>query len=358
MDLTGGVAIVFVLSILIFFHEFGHFIMARALGIGVKIFSLGFGPRVFGITKGRTDLRVSLIPLGGYVKLFGEDKEEDDDPLFSEEENFSKRPPYQRMLVVGAGPIFNLLLAWLLYFLVFLNVGQQVLSTKIGGVVDNSPAQIAGLKKGDEIISINGKRTEYWHNIVEILSKEKKYPLIFEIKRGNKIIGVKITPRTEKAKNIFGEEVKVKRIGIIAANEWRHIELGPLDALTLSLKQTWVVTKLTFEGIVKLIERVIPVENIGGPIMIAQLVSKQAKAGIFDLLALTALISINLGLLNLLPIPVLDGGHLLFYSLEIITGKPLNPRAKELAIKVGMSILIGLMMLAVYNDIHRIIGPK
>lgn len=162
----------------------------------------------------------------------------------------------------------------------------------------------------------------------------------------------------EKTKNIFGEEIKVNRIGIIAANKWVHIQLGAKDALLLSFKQTWVVTKLTVEGIIKLIERVVPVENIGGPIMIAQLVSQQAKAGIFDLLALTALISINLGLLNLLPIPVLDGGHILFCSLEIVMKRPLSPRVREIAIKIGLTILISLMMLAVYNDIHRIIGSN
>ena len=355
--MTTVLAIVFVLGVLIFFHELGHFLVAKALGIGVKTFSLGFGPKIFGFRVNRTDLQISAFPLGGYVKLFGEEQD-DFDPRFSDAEDFSKRPPLHRILVVAAGPIFNLLLAWILYFLVFLNVGQQMLTNEIGGVVDGSPAQAVGLKKGDKIIEINGKPITYWDDIVDIVSHEKRFPLRFKIKRGDRTLLVKITPRVEKTKNIFGEEIKVNRVGIIAANKWVHINLSAKDATLLSFKQTWVVTKLTFEGIVKLVERVVPIENIGGPIMIAQLVSSQAKAGFFDLLALTALISINLGLLNLLPIPVLDGGHLLFYSLEIITRRPLSPEIKKTAMKIGLGILIGLMMLAVYNDINRLMGPN
>ena len=350
-------AIIFVLGVLIFFHELGHFLVAKALGIGVKTFSLGFGPKILGFRVNRTDMQISAFPLGGYVKLFGEEQN-DFDPRFSDAEDFSKRPPLHRILVVAAGPIFNLLLAWILYFLVFLNVGQQVLTNEIGGVVDGSPAQLVGLKKGDKIIEINGRSVTYWDDIVDIVSHEKKFPLRFKIKRGDKTLLVTITPRVEKTKNIFGEEIKVNRVGIIASNKWLHINLSAKEAVVLSFKQTWVVIKLTIEGIVKLIERVVPIENIGGPIMIAQLVSSQAKAGFFDLLALTALISINLGLLNLLPIPVLDGGHLLFYSLEIITKKPLSPQLKEVAMKIGLGILIGLMMLAVYNDLNRLIGPN
>ncbi len=350
-------AVIFVLGLLIFFHELGHFLVAKILRIGVKVFSLGFGKKLVGFTWGKTEYKISVIPLGGYVKLYGEEDEEYD-PRFTEKEDFSKRPPIQRILVVAAGPIFNLILAWILYFLIFLNVGQQVLTTKIGGIVDGSPAKLAGLKKGDKIIEINGKKTKYWQDIVEVVSKAKKYPLLIKIKRQDRTLLFKIVPKIEVAKNIFGEQVKVPRIGIIAANEWTHLNLGPYQALTSSIDQTWVVTKLTVEGIVKLIERVVPVENIGGPIMIAQLVSQEAKAGIWDLLGLTALISINLGLLNLLPIPVLDGGHLLFYFLEMIMRRPLSPRVKEIAVKIGLTLLIALMMLAVYNDIHRIIGNK
>jgi regulator of sigma E protease len=356
--MIGALAVVFVLGLLIFFHELGHFLVARALHIGIKIFSLGFGRRIFGFQRGSTDYRLSLIPLGGYVKLYGEDSEEEYDPRFREDQNFSKRPPYQRMMVVAAGPLFNLLLACILYFLIFFNVGEQVLTSKIGGVVDNSPAKMAGLKKGDEIIAINDINIKYWHEIVKIISSTKEYPLRLKIKRGNTVFSVEITPKIESYRNIFGEEIKVPRIGIIAANEWIHLNLGPKDALVTSVKQTWVVTKLTFEGIVKLIERVVPIDNIGGPIMIAQMVSQEAKAGIWDLLSLTALISVNLALLNLLPIPVLDGGHLLFYALEIIMRRPLSPRVKEVARKMGLALLITLMMFAVYNDIHRILGQK
>lgn len=355
--MIGALAVIFVLGLLIFFHELGHFLVAKFFGIGVKTFSLGFGNRLIGIRYGKTEYRISLFPLGGYVKLYGEE-EGDVDPRFSSKEDFSKRPPFQRMLVVMAGPIFNLILAWILYFFIFLSAGQEVLSTKIGDVVENSPAQAAGLKQGDEIVSINGKKTLYWHDIVEILTTTKDYPLSVEIKRGNEYLIFEITPKMEKTKNIFGEEIEVPKMGIVASDEWKHIKLSPAQSLTTAFKQTWVVTKLTFEGIIKLIERVIPLETVGGPIMIAQLVSKQAKAGIWELLGLTALISINLGVLNLLPIPVLDGGHIVFYLLEIIIGRPLSPKVMEIATKIGLAILILLMMFAVYNDINRIIKPK
>ncbi len=351
------VAVICVLGLLILFHELGHFLVAKFFGIGVKTFSLGFGNRLVGIRYGKTEYRISLIPLGGYVKFFGEE-EGDDDPRFSDEEDFSKRPPYQRMLVVMAGPVFNVLLAWILYFFIFMNVGQQVLSTKIGDVVENSPAQIAGLKKGDEIVSINGKKTKYWHDIVEIITTTKDYPLAVEVKRGEEFIIFEITPKMEKVKNIFGEEIEVPKLGIVASNEWRHINLSPFKSLTESFKQTWIITKLTFEGIIKLIERVIPPETVGGPIMIAQLVSKEAKAGFWELLALTALISINLGILNLLPIPVLDGGHIFFYLLEMIMRRPLSPNVREVATKIGLAILIFIMIFAVYNDINRMIIPR
>lgn len=350
------VAVVFVLGLLIFFHELGHFLVAKLLGIGVKTFSLGFGTRLFGVVIGRTEYRISLIPLGGYVKLYGEE-EGDEDLRFDEDEDFSKRPPHQRMLVILAGPVFNLILAWILYFFIFLNVGQEVLSNKVGDVVPDSPAHSVGIKKGDEIVSINGKKVRFWHDIVEIITDTKKYPLSVEVKREDEYLLFKITPKMEKVKNIFGEEIEVPKIGIVASDEWIHVQLTPFESLKSAFTQTWVITKLTFEGIVKLIERVIPLETIGGPIMIAQLVSKQAKAGVWELLTLTALISINLGVLNLLPIPVLDGGHILFCLLEIIIRRPLSPKIMEVAAKIGFAILILLMMFAVYNDIKRMIVP-
>ncbi len=358
--MMGMLYFVLVLGLLIFFHEMGHFLVAKALGIGVRTFSLGFGTPLLRTKIGSTEYRLSLIPLGGYVKLVGEDEEEEKhlEGEFSKEEYFSSRPPYQRMLVVVAGPLFNLLLAWIIYFFIFFCVGQQVLTPRVGQVIKGSPAYEAGLKRGDLIVAIDGKKVKYWYDLVNIVGESKGKTLHITVVRGREEKTFTITPRMEVARNIFGEKIKVPRIGIVAANEWVHLKMGPLDALTSSLKQTWVVTQLTITGIVKLIERVIPLKTIGGPIMIAQMVSQQAKYGFWDVMSLTALISINLGLLNLLPIPVLDGGHILFYGLETILRRPLSPRVREIATRIGLTLLIALMLFAVYNDIMRIMAGK
>ncbi len=356
--MVGMIYFVLVLGLLIFFHEMGHFLVAKALGIGVKTFSLGFGPPLLRMQRGSTEYRLSLLPLGGYVKLVGEVEQGEEEGLFSEEEHFSKRPPYQRMMVVAAGPIFNLLLAWIIYFFIFLCVGQQVLLPSIGQVVEGSPACKAGLRSGDRIVAIDGKRVQYWYQLVDMVGRSKGKVLEITVVRGRKTLTFHVKPRIVVAKNIFGEEVKVPRIGIIAADRWVHIRMGPFASIKASFKQTWVVTKLTVEGMIKLMERVIPLKTIGGPIMIAQMVSKQAQYGIWDVLGLTALISINLGLLNLLPIPVLDGGHILFYGLETIMRRPLSPAVREIATRIGLTLLIVLMLFAVYNDIVRIVTSK
>ncbi len=357
--MTGIFYFVLVLGLLIFFHEMGHFIVAKSLGIGVRVFSLGFGTPLIKTKLGMTEYRISLIPLGGYVKLVGEEEgEEVEGDHFKKEEYFSSRPPYQRMLVVAAGPVFNLLLAWIIYFFIFFCMGQQVLTPRVGQVIKGSPAYEAGLKKGDLIVSIDGKKVRYWYDLVNIIGKSKGKTLHITVVRGREEKRFTLTPRIEIVKNIFGEEIKVPRIGIVAANQWIHLKMNAVDALTSSLKQTWVVTRLTIEGIVKLLERVIPLKTIGGPIMIAQMVSQQAKYGFWDVMSLTALISINLGLLNLLPIPVLDGGHILFYGLETILRRPLSPRVREIATRIGLTLLIMLMLFAVYNDIMRIMTGK
>ncbi len=355
--MVGVIAVIIVLGALIFFHELGHFLVAKILKIGVRVFSLGFGPKIFSFRFKGTEYRISLAPLGGYVHLVGE-KPEEEVSLEERPYSFSLRPPWQKMSVVVAGPLFNFILAWIIFFVVALTVGQMALLPEVGDVLPNSPAQKAGLMKGDVIVQIDNKRIKYWTDLVEVIRNSKGRELTFTIKRKEKIFEVKIRPKIEKTKNIFGEEILTPRIGIIASQKVIHLKIGPLKAMWVSLVQVWDLIKLTVEGIIKIIERIIPIETIGGPIMIVQLVSQQAKEGILNVAVLTAVISINLGLINLLPIPVLDGGHIMFYSLEMILRRPIDPKLKELSIKVGIAILILLMALAVYNDIFRIINRR
>ena len=348
------IAIILVLGALIFFHELGHFLVARLLGIGVSTFSLGFGPKLFSFMSGKTEYRLSAVPLGGYVSLVGESEGKEIQDEFTPDEYFSRRPPWQRIMVVAAGPVFNFVLAWFIYWGLFWANGQMELIAEIGQVADDSPAYEAGLMPGDRVVEVNGREITYWDDMVLIIQQSNGQPLDFKVLRNSNVLGFVVIPEMATRQNIFGEEIVTPQVGVIASGETVSIELGMFSAAAEGAAQTWMLMKLTVQGIIKLIERIIPLDNIGGPIMIAQLVSEQTQEGLINLLALTALISINLGLINLLPIPVLDGGHIVFYTVEMITGKPLNDRMKQVATTIGISLLLALMALAIFNDLWRI----
>jgi regulator of sigma E protease len=346
-------AIILVLGALIFFHELGHFLVARSMDIGVKAFSLGFGPRIWKRTWGQTEYRLSAFPLGGYVQLVGENKEDEVPEGFLPQQSFAQRPPWQRMLVVAAGPIFNFILAWLIYWGIFWSQGQIELLPRIGDVQPDSPAQMAGIMPGDVVTAVNDVPTTYWQDLSRAISTNKEATLHLSILRQGEIITIRVTPQLQERTNIFGETKKVPMVGIIAAGDTTTIDLSMLDAAAAGALQTWNLTKLTFQGIIKLVERVVPLDNIGGPIMIAQMVGQQAHEGMINLLAITALISINLGLLNLLPIPVLDGGHILFSAIEWIRKRPLDEKLQNITTRMGLAFLLALMGLAIFNDLWR-----
>ncbi len=353
------VAIAVVLGGLIFFHELGHFILARIMGIGVHSFSLGFGPKIAGFRSARTNYKLALVPLGGYVHLAGEtpDAELED---FPQEASFSLRPAWQRMLVVLAGPLFNFVLAFAIYCLLFMVQGRTELLPVIGEVKEGTPAAVAGIQPGDEVLTINGQEVDLWMDLVDTIQNSGGQPLVLSIHRGQETLEVTVTAEPMVYTTLFGAEKRRPLIGIQASGETRTVPVRGLDILVSGLDQTWAIISLTVEGLIKLIERIVPLESVGGPIMIAQMVSEQAKLGIFNVLNLTAIISINLGILNLLPIPILDGGHIFFYGVEAITGRPLSRRLQEVSLKVGLLLLITLMLLAVYNDILRLVrgdGP-
>ncbi|MBD5642206.1 MAG: RIP metalloprotease RseP [Desulfovibrio sp.] len=354
------ISVIVVLGGLIFFHELGHFLMARVLGIGVSTFSLGFGPKILKHKAGKTEYALSLVPLGGYVALVGESDVGDLPAGFTMRESFALRPGWQRLLVIAAGPVFNILLAWLLCWGLAYGWGTPVLQPVIGGVQADSPAFRAGLAPGDRIEEIDGKPIESWEKMSAAINRSEGRPLQLVVLRPEKddhFETLHLTLQAERStrKTIFGEDETAWLIGVRAGNAvttrpepfWAAARAGAI--------QTWSMVTLTWQSFVKLAERVVPLDQVGGPIMIAQMVGEQVHHGLAGLLALTALISVNLGILNLLPVPVLDGGQIVFCLYEIIFRRPVPARAQEYAMKIGIVLLLGLMALATFNDIWRLI---
>jgi regulator of sigma E protease len=350
---TNIFAFIIVLGVLIFFHEFGHFLIARLFGVGVEKFSLGFGPRLFRKKVGITDYRLSAIPLGGYVKMVGEEPDAEVDPA-DLPLSFTHKHVFKRMLIVAAGPVFNILLAILIFFGIFWASGTFIMKPSIGSVRAGSPAEAAGLMKGDLITVINGTAINSWDEMAEIINSSEGNTLDLSIRRQESTVDFSIAPEKVPTQNIFGEEILRYVIGIEASRESYSKEMNPIEAFTESLKQSYRVIELMVVIIAKLIKGDISTDTLGGPIMIAQMAGDSAKAGVGSLIFFIALISINLAVINLLPIPVLDGGHLLFFLIEAIKGSPVSIKIREVAQQVGLFILILLMILVFYNDIHRI----
>ena len=350
--LTSIFAFIVVLGVLIFFHELGHFLIARLCGVGVEKFSLGFGPRVIGKTIGITDYRVSAIPLGGYVKMVGEDPDAEIDPA-SIPYSFTHKPVFQRILIVAAGPFFNLLLAGIIFFAISLVSGIYILTPSVGEVEKGSPADLGGLQKGDLILAIDDVEVTGWDDMAKIISGSGGSVIALQIQRGESILSLSLKPKLKAAKNIFGEDTHRYVIGIAASGEGFYKSLNPIQAFGASVVQTYKITELTIVSIIKLLQGVIPAKTLGGPIMIAQVAGEQAKEGFINLIFLIAIISINLAILNFLPIPVLDGGHLAFFFIEAIKGSPVNLKMREIAQQAGIFILILLMIFVFYNDITR-----
>ena len=430
------------LAVLIFVHELGHFLAARKCGVIVEKFSIGFGKKLFGFTSRGTEFIVAAIPLGGYVKMKGEELGEET----SEEGSFSAAPPQHRLLIAFAGPAFNILFALAIYVFVYM-IGVETIGPVIGTVKENSPALEAGLQTGDKIISVNNNPIRFWSQLQKKVYHSPGEKLDFQIERLNKgIINLEIIPTTEEIKNLFGETEQVGLIGITPlANTITYIkkesaaekaglqlndriiavqninifgwsdlrpaavdkpgelltfkiqrndteilipltptpktikgpdgndlkigeigigmsglmvleQYGLIGSVSRAIKETWEMTSLIAISVQKMLFGSIPADQIGGPILIFQIYGEQAEQGFNEFIRLTALLSINLGLINLLPIPILDGGHILFFLIEIIKGRPVTEKNRERAQQVGFFMLISLMVFAFYNDIMRVIN--
>lgn len=440
---------IIVLGVLIFFHELGHFLVAKLFGVGVERFSLGFGPRLFGKTIGRTDYRVSAVPLGGYVKMVGDEPnaplEPEDIPV-----SFTHKHVAKRSLIVAAGPLFNILLAVIIFAMAFFFAGlpsirpivrnvesnspgqqagiqegdliqqvngepvsswmqieeivgasdgnplnlnllrdEQVIRTQveptqvvaqdvfgddliyydigvsgvaepgavIDDVVENMPADKAGMQSGDKILAINGQPVQDWETMHEIVSSSKGKTLKFRVQRGEQIFETDVKPKEVQEKDLLGAKQSVYRIGIrragltVPERDRVTVDYNMFEAVREGFDRTWYVTAISGKFFVKLFKGQVPAESIGGPIRIAQMARQQADEGMIQLFFFVAAVSVQLAILNLLPIPVLDGGHLLFFAIEAVQRRPVSVRMRETAQQIGVFLLLLLMIFVFYNDI-------
>ncbi|MGA2518240.1 MAG: RIP metalloprotease RseP [Thermodesulfobacteriota bacterium] len=353
---------VLVLGILVFVHELGHFLLAKKLGVGVITFSLGFGPRLIGRKIGETQYQVSGVPLGGYVKLIGEDRGEE----VKEEDrtrSFSFQPIWKRVLIICAGPFFNMFLTLVVLCFSFILFGIPYdtlpLPAKIGDLSPGFPAAQAGLRRGDVILSVNGASVATWDDLSNKIRSSGGETLLIKVKRKEEHLAFRINPKMSKERTDQGEKT-VYLIGISAPYDettYLYKKIGIGEAVYEGGLRSWYLTKLTVIVLVKMVSGEISAKTIGGPIQIAQEAGKQGKKGLPYLLGLIAILGINLGLINLFPIPILDGGHLLFLVMEAVLGRPVSIKKMEIAQQIGLILIILLMLYAFHNDLRRIFFP-
>jgi len=353
--ITSVIAPILILGFLIVFHELGHFLVAKRAGVGVTKFSIGFGPKLFGRRIGTTDYVVSAIPLGGFVKMVGEDPDEEISDA-DRQISFHHKSLSKRTAIVLAGPVANLLFAFVAFTVVFAVYGTRVPgeAARVGGVMEGMPAAEAGLQTGDLVVAVDGTPVEQWDGLSDLIRASGGKSLKLTVDREGATLELPVTPAAKDDKNIFGESVgTVYVIGIERALVQE--EVGPIRAIGMGAQQTgWWVQTLVM-SLVKMFQGRIPAKDIGGPILIVQAAGQQARLGLEYLLNFMAVISVNLGVLNLLPIPVLDGGHLFFFAIEAVLRRPLAIRHREIAQQIGLVVLISLMAFAFYNDIARVV---
>jgi len=342
---------IIILSFLIFFHELGHFLMAKLVGVKVEVFSIGFGKKLICKKFRGTNWCLSAVPLGGYVQMKGQD---DSNPALksNDPDSYTAKSPWQRILILLGGPGFNFLLALIIYFSLALT-GWQKLAPVIGKTLPDTPAAKV-LKPKDKILEINGVKIKSWDDI----KKAVKNASVIDIKvlRDSKVLEFSIKPKTEESRNIFGEKVKRKIIGIIPSGDIVIVRYSFLEALKVSFEKFLADSTLIVKGVEKLITGAIGLNTLSGPIGIVDVTIKVANLGIQPLLLFTALLSVNLGILNLLPIPALDGGHIIFNLYEAIFKRELNEEVMVKLTIAGWALLGGLMLIGVYNDLVRIFG--
>lgn len=361
------VPFLFVLTIIVFFHELGHFLVGRWCGIKALVFSVGFGPELIGFNDRRgTRWKLAAVPLGGYVKFLGDENAASVpdraavDAMSDAERSgaFPAKSVGRRAATVAAGPIANFILAIVIFAGVAYVEGRVVGDPVVAEVRDGSPAAAAGFKPGDKVLSADGEMIRYFSDLQRYVSSRADTPIRMTVERNGSPVELTVTPRSEVQTDGFGNEFKVPVVGLVANNDgssFRVESLSPVEAVAYGVSQTWFVTTRTVDFMGEVITGRQNADQIGGPIRIAQVSSQVSTIGLGALLNLAALLSVSIGLLNLLPIPMLDGGHLLFYAFEAIRGRPLSEQVQEVGFRIGLALVMLLMVFAFWNDISGLV---
>jgi regulator of sigma E protease len=353
----------FVLTVVVFVHELGHFLVARWCGVGIKAFSIGFGPEIVGFTdRHDTRWKISWIPLGGYVKFIDDENVASAggrrtlDQLTPEERarSFQGKSLAQRAAVVAAGPIANFLLAIVIFTAIFGIFGERITAAKVDIVNPGSAAERAGFLPGDRVISIDGTAIETFGEMQRIVAMSPDQPLHFVVDRGGKTVDITVTPELKTITDRFGNTMRMGLLGIqrtAAPEEWTLKRHDPVTAFVMALKETYFVVSRSLGYLYDVVTGRESADQLGGPIRIAQVSGQVATAGFLALLNLCAIISVSIGLINLFPIPMLDGGHLLFYGIEALRGRPLSEGTQEMGFRIGLAFVLMLMIFATWNDL-------
>ncbi len=350
--------------IVVFIHEYGHYYFAKKFGVGITDFSIGFGKEIFAWNdKSGTRWKVCWIPLGGYVKFFGDrnvfsqSEQQETINKYSDEDRkklFILKPLYQRSIIVAAGPLANYVLAILIFAIIYMFVGKDFTPAVVDEVQDNSPAFIAGMKKSDKIISIDNKKVESILEVSTFINTSNSETIEFLVLRNDQKISLFIKPNLVDTKDSLGNSVKRRMIGIRLSalnNDFQKQPLGPSKAIYYSVKEVWFVTVSSLNYLGKMITGSADSSQLGGPIRIAKITGQVAEHGLIPFFSIMAYISISLGLINLFPIPMLDGGHLMFYLIEKILGRPLSQKTQEGFFRIGLFLLFSLMFFVTFNDL-------
>jgi len=357
------VPFLFVLTIVVFFHELGHFLVARWAGVKVLTFSLGFGPELVGFNdRHGTRWKISAVPLGGYVKFFGDDTEASTPAAATlaamtaeeREGSFHHKSVGRRAAIVAAGPFANFILAIAIFTCLFTFFGKPSTSARVDKVEANSAAAAAGFQVGDIVTAIDGTKIDSFSDMQRVVSVNAGDALTFTVKRGNSTVQLHGTPELREVKDPFGNTHRMGVMGITRATAPGDAvteKVDPVTALGLGVKETWFVIDRTLAYIGGIFTGREAADQVGGPLRIAQISGQVATIGVAALIHLAAVLSISIGLLNLFPVPLLDGGHLLFYAVEAVRGRPLSERAQEMGFRIGLGLVLMLMVFATYNDI-------
>jgi len=355
---------VVLILVVVFIHEYGHYYFAKKYGVGVTDFSIGFGKELFGWNdKSGTRWKICWIPLGGYVKFFGDrnvfsqaDQEKIVNKYSLEDQKklFVLKPLYQRTIIVAAGPFANFLLAVAIFLSIYMFVGKDFTPAMINEVQNESPAQVAGLKKNDVILEIDGNKVKSILDVSKLIMMSTSEFIDFKVSRFENELILKVKPNVVEAEDNMGNKVKKRMVGIKLSpfnNEINHVKLGPAKALYYSLSEVYFVSISSLKYLGSIITGSGDSSQLGGPIRIAKITGQVAEFGFIPFLSMMAYISISLGLINLFPIPLLDGGHLMFYGFEKILGRPLSQKTQEGFFRIGMFLLLFLMFFATFNDL-------